>query len=101
MVFNAMEKLKSPIRQNDFGGLMGTNYRWRTSGVSSHGNSAANLTYSGKYAGSEYAYQSGSNGPIAYSHLAMEIVSFFKNTPAILRYVFFITLFTFTLLCAA
>ena len=65
MVLNAMEKLKSPIRQNDFGGLMGTNYRWRTSGVSSHGNSAANLTYSGKYAGSEYAYQSGRYGPIA------------------------------------
>ena len=65
MVLNAMEKLKSPIRQNDFGGLMGTNYRWRTSGVSSHGNSTANLTFSGKYAGSEYAYQSGSNGPIA------------------------------------
>ena len=65
MVLNAMEKLKSPIRQNDLGGLMGINYRWRTSGFSSHGNSTAKLTFSGKYAGSEYAYQSGSNGPIA------------------------------------
>ena len=65
MVLNAMEQLKSPIRQNDLGGLMGINYRWRTSGVSSHGNNTANLTFSGKYAGSEYAYQSGRNGPIA------------------------------------
>ena len=65
MVLNAMEKLKSPIRQNDFGGLMGTNYRWRTSGVSSHGNNTANLTFSAESAGFEYAYQSGSNRPIA------------------------------------
>ena len=51
-------KVKITYKTKIFGGLMGTNYRWRTSGVSSHGNSTAKLTFSGKYAGSEYAYQS-------------------------------------------